>query len=341
MPGSGTDAKMPIFDLVTVDRHGCQRVANILAQAGIPQDREEVHLPLPPDRVGNFYLALVAICHQTQTLGGRVSGLSVRGWDYLQGKWLEAVQRDEHLLDPHGWISLSPDALIRIFTDAEAGNTLTAVEQRAHLLNDLGEGMRRGEWASLSDLYELSSKRIATDVPNLTSLLGSFRAYNDPVRKKSFFLLGLMRNSVGWTYADEEELGAPVDYHEMRGHLRLGTVVIHTVELRDKLLNRTPVDETEDVALRAGVAEAIRTIADLAGMRDRMRFHYLFWNLFRSICLREQPYCRTPAPDNALPERYAHLVGGDNGGTCPFRAVCPSADLSVRYLEHSFDTDWY
>jgi hypothetical protein len=60
-----------------------------------------------------------------------------------------------------------------------------------------------------------------------------------------------------------------------------------------------------------------------------------------SICERDHPYCRTPSPDNALPERYAHLVGGDNGGTCPFRAECPSADLAVRYLEHSFDADWY
>jgi hypothetical protein len=332
---------MPISDLVTVDRHACQRVATILAQAGIPQDREEVHLPLPPDRVGNFYLALVAICHQTQTLRGRVSGQSVRGWDYLQGRWLEAVQRDAQLLDPQSWISLSPDALLQTFTDPEAGNTLTAVDQRAHLLIDLGACMLRGGWASLSDLYDLSGKRIATGVPNLTSLLGSFRAYNDPVRKKSFFLLGLMRNSVGWAYADEEELGAPVDYHEMRGHLRLGTIVVHDAQLREKLLSRTPVDENEDVTLRARVAEAIRTIADMASVRDCMRFHYLFWNLFRSICAREHPYCRTPAPGNAIPARYAHLVGGENGGACPFRAVCPSADLAVRYLEHYFDTDWY
>ena len=151
-----------------------------------------------------------------------------------------------------------------------------------------------------------------------------FARTTTPVRKKSFFLLGLMRNSVGWRYADEEELGAPVDYHEMRGHVRLGTVVVHAVQLREKLLNRTPVDETEDVALRGRVAEAIRTIADFAGVRDCMRFHYLFWNLFRSICVREHPYCRTPAPDNALPEHYAHLVGRDNGGACPFRAVCPA-----------------
>jgi hypothetical protein len=328
-------------DQVVVDQLACQRVASILARAGIPEDREDVRLSLSSDQVGNFYLGLVAICHQTQTLRGRVAGVSARGWDYLQARWLEAAQRDARLLTPESWASLSADALARAFADPEAGNTLTAVERRVGLLNDLGRGMLRGGSGSLGDLYELSGTRIATRTPNLVSLLGAFRAYNDPVRKKTFFLLGLMRNSVGWVYADEENLGAPVDYHEVRGHLRLGTVLVHDARLRDKLLRRIPVEESEDVVLRACVAEAIRSIAELAGVRDCMRLHYLFWNLFRSVCLREHPYCRTPPPDSALPAQYAHLVGGEGGERCPFCAVCSSADLPERYLEHSFETDWY
>src|SRR5262249_55322919 len=153
-----------------------------------------------------------------------------------------------------------------------------------------------------------SGQRIATGTPNMVSLLGTFRAYNDPVRKKAFFLLGLMRNSAGWVYADGDHLGAPVDYHEVRGHLRLGTVLVIYVRLPEKLLKRIPVEEVEDVALRAHVAEAIHSIGELAGMRDGMRLHYLFWNLFRSVCLREHPFCRTPPPDSALPARYIHLI---------------------------------
>jgi hypothetical protein len=291
--------------------------------------------------VGNFYLALVAICHQTQTLRGRVAGALARGWDYLQAKWLEAVECNSQLLTPEGWVSLSADGLARAFADNTVGNTLTAVERRADLLNDLGRGMLQGSWESLSDLYELSGKRVATGTPNLVSLLGAFRAYDDPVRKKTFFLLGLMGNSVGWVYADGENLGAPVDYHEVRGHLRLGTVLVNDAKLREKLLRRIPVEEAEDVALRARVAEAIYSVGELAGVRDCMRLHYLFWNLFRSVCLREHPYCRTPPPDSALPARYIHLILGAGGKRCPFSAICPSADLPERYLEHSFETDWY
>jgi hypothetical protein len=328
-------------DQVAVDRVACEKVASILARLGVPEDQEEVRLPLAPDRVGNFYLGLVAICHQTQTLRGRIAGAPVRGWDYLQGRWREAAQRDDGLLAPESWASLSPAALASVFADPEAGNTLTAVDKRAGLLNDLGTGMLQRGWRSLGDLYEFSGRRVATGTPNLLSGLASFRAYNDPVRKKAFFLLGLMRNSLGWVYDDEVEIGAPVDYHEVRGHLRLGTVVVRDPRLSQKLLRRIPVEEGEDIVLRARVAEAIRSIAEMTGVRDCMRLHYLFWNLFRTVCQREQPYCRTSLPATALPPRYNHLVQGEGGRQCPFCPICPSADLSERYLEHSFDTDWY
>jgi hypothetical protein len=117
--------------LVVVDPLACERVASILARVAVPEDREEVILPLPSDAVGNYHLALVAICHQTQALRGRVAGVMARGWDYLQGKWLEAVTRNTELLAPMGWASLSADLLVQVFADEETGNTLTAVDRRA------------------------------------------------------------------------------------------------------------------------------------------------------------------------------------------------------------------
>jgi hypothetical protein len=201
--------------------------------------------------------------------------------------------------------------------------------------------MLREGWENLEDLYRSAHQRIATGSPNLLSLLGRFRAYNDPVHKKAFFLLGLMRNSVGWGYADESELGPPVDYHEVRGHLRLGTVKILDPDLQEKLFRRLPVQEADDVALRAAVSEAISLVARQAQIPNPMRLHYLFWNLFRAVCLRENPHCHSYPPNGALPPLYAHLVGHGDVRRCPFFEVCPSADRADRYLEHSFETDWY
>jgi hypothetical protein len=178
---------------VIVNRARCEQVAQVLVRLGVPEDREEVEAPsLPDSQLGNFYLSLVAICHQTQSLHGSIEGRARRGWDYLQGRWRESTNRDQALLAPSGWAALTSEALERLFEDPLTGRTLSAVEGRTQLLNDLGGVMLQERWGGLEDLYRLADRRIATGSPNLLSLLGRFRAYNDPVRKKSLFLLGLM-----------------------------------------------------------------------------------------------------------------------------------------------------
>jgi hypothetical protein len=118
-------------------------------------------------------------------------------------------------------------------------------------------------------------------------------------------------------------------------------VRVQDAVLREKLIRRIPVDEAEDVALRSAVSEAIRFIAARAGVPSPMRLHYTFWNLFRSVCLRENPYCWSYPAGGTLPSRYAHLVDQGHVRRCPFAEVCQSADATDRLLEHSFDTDWY
>jgi hypothetical protein len=327
---------------IVVNRVRCDQVAQVLTRLGVPEDGEEVEAPsLPASHLGNFYLSLVAICHQTQSLTGSIEGRARRGWDYLQGRWREATSREQALLTSSGWATLTSEGLEQLFEDPLAGRTLSAVNGRTQLLNDLGNVMLQERWRDLEDLYRLADWRIATGSLNLLSLLGRFRAYNDPVRKKSLFLLGLMRNSAGWEFADPSELGPPVDYHEVRGHLRLGTVEVLDPALREKLIRRRPVEQSEDVALRAAVSEAIRLVAERAGIPSPIRFHYLFWNVFRSVCLREGPHCLSYPSNGTLPSTYAHLVGSGDTKRCPFSEICLSTGASDLYLEHAFDTDWY
>ena len=188
------------------------------------------------------------------------------------------------------------------------------------LIRDLGRMMLKHEWNWFEDLYRLCEARVATGDPNLFAVLGQSRAYRDPVKKKSSFLLALMRNSGLWTYADDDKLGPPVDYHEVRGHLRIGTVVITDPNLRAKLLSGTPVTAAEDIAIRRAVYDAIMRLSQPTGLRNPSQLHYLFWNIFRNHCLRESPYCFETVP--ALPERYRHLSASGDNGCCPFSSVC-------------------
>lgn len=328
---------------VIVNRRACERLASLLRELHIPPDREDRTPALSTSNdSGNFYLLLVAICHQTQSLEGTVEARKLRGWDYLTAKLREGAQLDEDFLSPQRWQRMTPGDLQSIVSDGDSA-LLTSPDRRAELIRDLGARMDEKGWARFKDLYEQADRRIGGTSPNLLELLAGFEAYKDPVKKKSMFLLGLMRNTEGWRYADDESLGPPVDYHEVRGHLRIGTVQITDPALRDRLLHRQPVTEAEDVAIRLAVYQAILYIASREGTPDTMRLHYLFWNIFRAVCLRDAPHCRAyPSTIGSLPERYIHLTRRSDGSTgCPFGEVCTSIDKDQKFLEHVFATDWY
>jgi hypothetical protein len=319
----------------------------LLATKEIPLDQEESSLPgFPRQLIGNFFFVLVAICHQTSPRGrapleGTVNGARRRGWDYLFARLEEAARRDPTLLTPERWSRLSADGVRQLFRDPELGDRLTCPELRAELLRDLGTKMISHSWGLVDQIYHYCNGRITTGNPNLLQALSEFRAYSDPVRKKTVFFLALMRNSGLWQYSDDEALGPPVDYHEVRGHLRLGTVRIADPELLGKVRTDRTVTAEEDVAIRRAVYDAIMHISERSGLRNPSQMHYLFWNLFRSICTRDAPQCFALKPGCPLPDRYMHLADGQGVGRCPFASLCPSAGNPNPICEHVFETDYY
>src|SRR5205814_1834897 len=113
-----------------------------------------------------------------------------------------------------------------------------------------------------------------------------------------------------------------VDYHEVRGHLRIGTVRVADSGLLKKLRAGQPVTSEEDIAIRQSVYDAIMRISRQSGVNDPSQLHYLFWNIFRSICTREAPQCFALRTDSLLPERYMLLTIDENGARrCPFSVV--------------------
>ncbi|MBZ5492329.1 MAG: hypothetical protein LAO76_15485 [Acidobacteriia bacterium] len=202
--------------------------------------------------------------------------------------------------------------------------------------------MLHHSWDSVDRLYDVSQGRITGGNANLLDLLAQFRAYDDPVRKKSFFFLALMHNTGLWQYTDPEQLGAPVDYHEVRGHLRLGTVEICDSSLHSKLISGRDVTAEEDITIRYAVLRALMFISECSGLRNPSQLHYLFWNIFRSCCSRENTHCNSCPPDCPLPDRYVPLaLFPDGQRRCPFSGVCQSVGREPKLLEHVFETDYY
>jgi hypothetical protein len=301
---------------------------------------------VPADLVGNFFFALVAICHQTSPLKGRplegmVDGRILRGWDYLSARFEIAARRNPSILEPADWADFTAVRLKKTFQDEKYGDRLTDPDGRAALLRDLGDHMLAWGWRRADALYHHCEARVATGSPNLLGALAQTVAYRDPVHKKALFFLALMRNTGTWHYADDDALGPPVDYHEVRGHLRIGTVRVADPKLQEKLRGGTEVAEEEDVALRRAVYDAIMLLSRESGTTPS-QLHYLFWNVFRTVCKRRRPRCQRVGPRTKLPQRYVPLTAHEEGDArCPFSTACASAESTDRYLEHVFATDLY
>ncbi len=272
---------------------------------------------------------------------GRIGGVVRRGWDFLLQRLNEVAREDHGILAPERWLSFSSDELRSLFADAEFGERLTDPDGRCELIHDLGHGMLDSGWSLADEMYQHCEGRVGIGEPNLLGLLARFRAYNDPVRKKSLYFLSVMRNSGHWCYPDGDSLGPPVDYHEVRGHLRIGTVRVHDPQLLKKLHRKIPVTPDEDISIRKAVYEAIMLISKNSGLCNPSQLHYLFWNVFRAVCLREDPQCFELNSDCTLPDRYRHLRSGERKCGCPFAPICRSAGIPNPLSEHVFQTDYY
>jgi hypothetical protein len=274
-------------------------------------------------------------------LQGLVDGRIRRGWDYLYARFESAAQAAPEILEPADWCEFSAPRLGALFEDKRYGNRLTDHEGRAALLRDLGDHMLAWGWRRVDALYHHCEGRVAAGQPNLLGMLARLHAYRDPLRKKSLLFLSLMRNTHTWRYEDDENLGPPVDYHEVRGHLRLGTVRVTSPELEQKLRRGTPVTAEEDQSIRGAVYDAIVSLSRDGDAGSSSRLHYLFWNVFRVVCRRRSPQCLHIGPRTSLPKRYIPLTAHEAGNRCPFSSVCASAETKDRFVEHVFETDFY
>lgn len=333
---------------VSVNHRVCSDLAEWLRSRVIPRDREDFSLRgFSAEQIGNFYLLLVAISHQTSPqdmlpLEGGVRGRHFRGWDYLSAKLEAAARSDPAILSPESWARTHASDLDDLFRDESLGPRLSDSAGRAALIRDLGQRMIQHSWKSASDIFDATGGRIDTGNPTLISTLSDFHAYRDPVRKKSYFFLALMKNSGVWTYEDPDRLGAPVDYHEVRGHLRIGTVEVSDLVLYDALIEGREITAEQDILIRQTVHEALMFLSESSGIRNPSRLHYLFWNVFRSCCTRENPHCYACPPTCSLPARYVPLASFPDGARhCPFSEMCHSAGKEPKLQEPKVRTDFY
>jgi hypothetical protein len=329
---------------VAVNFERCREVASVIKDMRLPQNLVRQTI-FSSDRkvVGNFNLLLVAICHQTQKVQGIVDGKWCRGWDYLERRLNECCQSNPDLLEIDTWATMTEASFERALCQSAEDVAAMNAGPRVRLINDLGDQVTRAGYASFEQLYDAKRRRCSGEVSIISFLKERTRAYSDPVEKKARLLIGLLRDAHGWEFSNVEELGAPVDYHEIRGHLRIGTVVINDKMLKEKIKSDC-VSDDEDRVIRDSVSNAIDTIARYAVVVDPLKVHYIFWNYFRAFCRREEPNCwaRKASALDQLDPVYAETFNKSAGvGGCAFSSVCESFKEQTFEAEYRYKGTYY
>ena len=145
---------------VVVNFKRCHDVASVLQGMTLPQKLMRQAI-FSSDRkvVGNFNLLLVAICHQTQKMGGIVGGKWYRGWDFLQRRLNEYCRSNVDILEVDSWATLSSEYLEQALAPATQDATLLDLSSRVPLINDLGYRMTCAGHSSFEKLYDAVNRR--------------------------------------------------------------------------------------------------------------------------------------------------------------------------------------
>ncbi len=331
--------------LVRINDDKIDAILSALSTIALPSPSENTpeQFPLCCDKskLANAYLGIVAICHQTSPIGerpfeGSVNGTHARGWDYLRAKFLLKASEAEEWTSFRFWQTLTPGILGDLFEDKTYGRTLNRISERTYLLNDLGNGLSGAGYDTIQAVFAAEGNRIGGETGFIT-YLSAFAAYSDPVGKKSHFFLSLAQSECGWALSDKDNLLSPVDYHELRGHLRIGTVRFDDEGLARRVRDGIPLAGDEDAQLRERVQVANERLAKGMGISGSA-LHYFLWNFFRACCKRRNARCEDCGlADMAGP--YADLFAGRKA--CPFRGLCDSADKPIKPDEPPYIGHFY
>ncbi len=280
----------------------------------------------PPRSAGRedvlrYFLVMVALDHRLSRPGRRYEAClpdgCYHGADLLYRLGAKTFLEDPGFYSPARLASLTIDGFRSRFEID--GASIPDPEIRVMLLRDIGFKLEKLYDGRVGVVLERSGGWIRRwPGPGLLDLLRVFRAYEDPVEKKSFLFIKFIVGRGLYQPRDPENIDVPVDNHLVRIALRLG-IIEPVGETRRLIEEWVEVDRETDTAIRLAARRAYRLLARESGVPPTLLDDHL-WIHGRTICIRDgEPRC----------------------GDCMFRMVC-RANAAKQYIrEHRHYNTWY
>ncbi|MCX8168605.1 MAG: iron-sulfur cluster loop [Candidatus Methanomethylicia archaeon] len=272
------------------------------------------------DRVLSFFLIMVAMDHRLSRPGRPyetvIDGETYRGADLLYYLGARKFEEDPEFFTPKKLAFISCYDVIKWLS---VGNLSPPdPELRMHLLNDIGVKsikLFNGDYTELLKFSEGFLRR--RDGYGFLDLLKVFKAYQDPVEKKSHLLIKFLVYRGLFKPLDLENLEVAVDNHLTRVAIRLGFIELEK-DLLEKIHGRIEVSHNEDVIIRLCSREAYKLLSKFSGV-NTLLLDDMFWIFGRTICTYDNPKCKE----------------------CRFKNVCKAYENDIYLTEHTYINTWY
>lgn len=302
-----------------------EKLANVFRRINIeidPLTDPQLYPSTDDDRehILRYFLVMVAMDHRTQIPGYVFS--SKIGEKEFSGAFL--LYKLGKAMYDNDRTFFSPEKLIKI-TKRDIEKWLTSdtgiirdPEIRASLLRDLGYKLIKIYEGNVENLIDQSNYKLKDmNEGGFIDRLKIFRAYEDPVEKKSYLLAKFLIRRNLFHPTDLHNLQLPIDNHLTRIAIRTGLI-----ESDDQTLftNMREATYEEDIIIRLQARRAYKKISELSNHTPDKLDDYL-WMHGKYVCTQQNPKC----------------------DSCTLQDVCLAyEDTKRRKLqEHKYINTWY
>lgn len=290
------------MDVIGIDHKTIERAARVLRNRQEELERLDLFdarfypRSESEEEILRYFIVMVAMDHRLSRPGRPYSACieneCYKGADLLYRLGSKVFHEEPEFFNPVRLAQIRVDDVIRVFSIGDASPP--DPEVRTLLLRDLGYKLMKLYDGSVKKLLDLSNNRVRGSItqPGLVDHLRVFRAYEDPVEKKSMLLAKFLIGR--GLFKPIDEIDVAVDNHLSRIAYRLGLVLV-SGPLWEKIRKGLEVTSEDDTMLRLAIRRAYRLVAVKAGLKPSLVDDY-FWLMGRKTCLRDEP----PSCDRCL-----------------------------------------
>lgn len=240
--------------------------------------------------------------HYDRPLLATIGGEQRKGAFYLFRAWMRWLENDPERLSPSAQAKLTDKELRGVLKADDGSEPVPELETHLAMARAYGRDMLTLGLTPQIVLQKIHASR--APVTSLLQLLDHIGGYKeDPLRKKSALLaVILLQRPEAWLVANAADVPPIVDYHVMRSCLRMGLIEVRDLKLRERLIRRTLLPESDEWAVRSAAYCAMQQLVTLSG-KSMGAVDWFFFQARERCPEMSAPRCAECAVDPACAHR--------------------------------------